>query len=219
VLFPQEMLNLIVGLGILIGAAQCFFGYRIFKLILCLTGFIIGGVLAGYLGYGVSGGEEAIAFLLGIIGGFIGAALAVAFYLIGVFLIGAFLGGLLGGAVFAVSISNPEPAILLILAVISGVLTLIFQKFMIILSTSFAGAWSVVIGIVYFTARSFHPADIEHFFRSVGTQHYAILLCWITLGITGFIVQYKHALTSEKQLSGIEKRMDKLSDNTLKQAI
>lgn len=202
---PANLLNIIIGLGILIGSIQCFFGYRIFKIILGLIGFIGGGALAGSIGYAISG-EEGVALLAGVVGGAIGAALLVALYLIGVFLIGAFLGSLIGIILFGLSNGSPEPAVLLILAVIGGVVALIFQKFMIILSTSFGGSWSVVSGIAYFTIRGFDPTNLEYFFRSGGTQIYAILLCWVALGIFGLIVQYKlFPKSSEKELASEKK--------------
>ena len=195
---PQDILNVIIGLSILVGAVQCFLGYRIFKFILGLTGFLIGGALAGVIGYAISQ-QEVVALLAGLVGGFIGAALLIALYFIGVFLIGALLGGILGAVFFAVAGSSPEPAVLLILAVIAGVIALIFQKFMIIVSTGFGGAWSVVMGIAYFTTGAIDPTNLERMFRSGGTLLYAILLCWIALGIVGVIVQFKSAPKKEKE--------------------
>ena len=195
---PQDVLNVIIGLSILVGAVQCFLGYRIFKVILGLTGFLIGGALASALGYAISQ-QEVVALLAGLLGGFIGAALLVALYFIGVFLIGALLGGVLGGVLFAVAGSDPEPAVLLILAVIAGVIALIFQKFMIIVSTGFGGAFGVVVGITYFTTEAIDPTNLERIFRSDGSHLYAILLCWIGLGIVGVIVQYKSAPTKEEE--------------------
>jgi hypothetical protein len=61
------------------------------------------------------------------------------------------------------------------------VIALTFQKFMIIVSTGFWGAWSVV-------------TNIERFFRSGGGQLYAIFLCWLALGFAGVIVQFTNQL-------------------------
>jgi len=190
--FPQDGLNLVIGLGILVGAVQCFFGYRIFKWVLGFTGFLIGSTLAGMVGYALSE-EVIVAVLAGLVGGFIGAALIVALYFLGIFLIGAFLGGVLGAALFAVAETEPQPAVLLILAVITGVVALVFQKFMIIVSTGLGGAWSVVMGIAYFTTGKIDPTDPERLFRSTGSLLYVLLLCWLALGIVGVIVQYSTA--------------------------
>ena len=194
---PQDVLNVIMGLSILVGALQCFFGYRIFKFILGLIGFLLGGALAAAIGYGISQ-EEAVALLSGLVGGFIGAALMVLLYFVGVFLIGALLGGVLGAVLFAVAESTPAPAVVLILAVIAGVVALIFQKFMIIVSTGFSGAWNVVTGIAYFTTGAIDPTNIGGLFRSRGGHLYAIVLCWLALGIVGLIVQYRTAPTKEE---------------------
>lgn len=186
----QDVLNVIIGLSVLVGALQCFFGYRIFKFILGLTGFLIGGVLAVAIGYSFSQ-EEAFALLAGLVGGFIGATLMVMLYYVGIFLIGALLGSFLGTVLYAVAENTPEPAVLLILAVIVGVIALISQKFMIIVSTGFGGAWLVVTGIAFFTTEIIDLSNLDQIFRSAGSHLYAIILCWLALGIVGVIVQYR----------------------------
>lgn len=197
----QEVLYVFIGLSILVGTLLCFFGYRIFKFILGLIGFLLGGALTVAIGYTFSQ-EEVFVLLVGLVGGFVGAALMVALYYVGVFLIGALLGGIVGTVLYAVAESNPDPAALLILAVIAGVIALIFQKFMIIVSTGFGGAWSVVIGMAYYTEEVVHISNLEQIFRSEGSHLYAILLSWLALGIVGVIVQYRSALTKETQPLG-----------------
>ena len=192
--YLQDYREIIIGLGILVGAIQCFYGYRIFKFILGLIGFLVGGAIAGALGFSISQ-DEIVALLAGLVGGFIGAALMIALYFIGIFLIGAFLGGVIGYVLYASAGNSPEAAVVLILAVITGVIALIFQKFMIIVSTGFGGAWGVVFGIAYFLTDTIDPTNLEQMFRARGSQLYAIVLCWLALGIVGVIVQYKFAPT------------------------
>ena len=55
----QDVLNVIIWLSILVGALQCFFGYRIFKIILGLTGFFIG--VEGGAAVLVGGSDDGIA--------------------------------------------------------------------------------------------------------------------------------------------------------------
>ncbi|HKK25794.1 MAG TPA: DUF4203 domain-containing protein, partial [Gracilimonas sp.] len=109
----QELRFVFIGLAILVGALQCFFGYRLFKFILGLIGFLLGSALTVAIGstYSI---EVIPVILLGLVGGFIGAALMVALYYVGVFVIGSLLGGILG------IVLSPDPVLLLILAVISG---------------------------------------------------------------------------------------------------
>jgi MFS family permease len=201
----QDVLNVITGLVILVGSIACFFGYQIFKFILGLTGFLVVGALAAAVGYAISQ-QESVALLAGLVGGFIGAVLMVVLYFVGIFMTGALLGGFLGVLLSAAANRGPEPAVLLILAVIAGVIALKFQKFMIIISTGFGGAWVVVAGIAYFTLTSWDrlliasdPRKVELLFRSGGSLLYAIVLCWFALGMVGVIVQYKSPRTMKEE--------------------
>jgi len=186
----QELRYVFIGLGILVGALQCFFGYRLFKFILGLIGFLLGSALTVAIGstYSI---EVILVLLLGLMGGFIGAALMVALYYVGVFVIGSLLGGILG------IVLSPDPVVLLIFAVISGVMALIFQKFMIIVSTGFGGAWMVVTGIAYFFAETLYLSSLEQTLRSGGSISFTILLCWLALGLAGVIVQYRSSPKKE----------------------
>ena len=127
----------------------------------------------------------------GIVGGFIGAAIMVTIYFFGVFVIGALLGVLFREVLYSTFNITSDPAISLIFVLIGGVAALFLQKSMIIVSTSFAGAWSVVVGTTYFTTRSFDPTRIDIYSNFAGNLLYVVLLCWISLGIAGLIVQYK----------------------------
>jgi hypothetical protein len=201
---PQDMLNVLIGVGILVGAVQCFFGYRIFKVILALVGFVLGAGLAGFAGFALSQ-NQAVALLAGLVGGLIGAALLVALYFVGVFLIGAWLGVLLGAVLCIAAQSEPVPVILLILGIIGGVIAVVLQKVIIILATSFGGSWSIVTGIAYFTTGAIDPTDPKRLFRTGGSLLYIMLLCWIALGIAGVIVQYKFLPKPSKE----QKKPDK----------
>ncbi|MGM0745148.1 DUF4203 domain-containing protein [Rhodohalobacter sp.] len=197
----QDILYVLVVLGILVGALQCFYGYRIFKFILGLFGFLLGGVLAAAIGLNFTQ-EVVVVFLFGLVGGFIGAALMTALYFVGVFVIGSFLGGILGVVLYAVAESNPDPVALLILAVIAGVIALVFQKFMIIVSTGFGGSWMVVIGVAFFATQAINFSNLNQIFRPDGSHLYAIILCWLALGIVGVMVQYRSSPTNVPQSPG-----------------
>lgn len=194
---PQDVLNVIIGVSIIIGVIQCFLGYRIFRVILCLVGFNLGGVLIATLGYANSH-QEAATLLSSLVGGCICAALMDALYSFGIFIIGAIFGGILGAVFFAAAGNTTEPSLLFILAFIAGLIALIFQKFMIIVSTGLGGAWSVVISIAYFF-RLIDLTNIEGIFHSTGIKIYAILFCWLVLGIFGVIVQYKSTKAKETE--------------------
>lgn len=194
-------MSIVVGFGILLGIVECFCGYRLLKPVLALTGFMVFAALAASLGYALSQ-MKAVALLAGLVGGAVGIALVVALYFVGIFLLGAFLGGILGAVGFAVVGGHPEPLLLLLSAILGGALALGFQKFMIIVSTSFGGSWSVVSGIAYFTMGVTDPAHLERLLRSGGSHRYTLLLFWLALGTAGVAVQYRSLPAREEQMMG-----------------
>ena len=190
-------LYLIALASIGLGVVYCFFGYRIFKIVLGILGFISGASVAVRIALEVFGREPAIAILAGLVGGIIGAVLLVAFYFIGIFLLGAWLGSLLGVLLTGGGGSTVETVIILVLAVIGGIVAVMLQKLMIILSTSLSGAWGIVSGVFHFLGGGPGPVRPFQFhpnlrvLRPVGAWGYVMLLCWVLIGVAGIVVQYR----------------------------
>lgn len=187
---PVGVLKIFLGITIVVGALECFSGYRIFKTILGLIGFLIGAALGAALANYLSG-EWVVTLLAGLVGGFIGAGLLVAFYFVGVFMIGALLGGILVEMFFSLSGNIPPTLVVIIVAILTGILAVVFQKFMIIVSTSFGGAWMMVKAASFFLGGSEFPTDLASFFSSAGTYAIGILLVTLVLGLVGLIVQFR----------------------------
>ena len=74
------------------GFLACFFGYRLFKAVLAVFGFIIGALAASSV-FGAT--DTAPMVIAALVGGIAGAALLLAAYFVGVALIGAGIGALL----------------------------------------------------------------------------------------------------------------------------
>jgi hypothetical protein len=198
----QGVIAAAVGLGMVIGAVECFLGYRMFKVVVVLFGFVVGGAVSAAVGYDVSH-VEAIAWVAGLVGGVIAAILLIVFYFVGVFLVGAYFGALAGALLFATAGGSPAPGVLLVIAVAAGVIALVFQKLMIVVSTAFGGALNVVAGAAFLLGvidlaslarlTRIGPGVFEQLVRSAGSRIYALVLCWLALGIAGVIVQYRTA--------------------------
>lgn len=196
-----EMMGTAVIIQIALGLLNCFFGYKIFKFILGVFGFFVGASLAASFVSVSSGGSQTTALIAAVIGGIIGAVLMVALYFVGIFLFGAGLGYIVGMHLTANLNINPEPTILIVLAVIGGILALIAQKFMIIISTAFMGSWAVISGIFYFIKGDYYPVisfQDPDVFKFLGEQSHLMLALWIGLGIIGVLVQY--AFFAEKKI-------------------
>jgi hypothetical protein len=181
---PWMVIGAILAIGL--GALFCFFGYRLFKIVLGIAGFIWGGFLVAGIVFNFTH-SILVTVIAGLAGGIIFALLAVLLYYVGIFILGTYLGGAVGFFILALFGLAIPVWLVLILAVVGGILALIFQKFMIVLATSFVGSWAVVIGISYLVPKS-----------STGIYPIIALVSWIVLGLIGMIIQYR--LTARKQI-------------------
>jgi hypothetical protein len=185
--FP-EIVEPAILVAILIGMVQCFFGYRLFKVAVAIIGFSLGAALAMAIISAIS--IEKIAVLLsGLLGGITGAVMVLTLYYVGIFAMGAALGGIAGS--FAGSAAGLSSAMWLIIAaaVIAGILALIFQKYMVILATSFGGSWLMVMALGCFATGAKHVDDIESILQARGSLLYILLLGWLLIGVCGWVVQ------------------------------
>ena len=125
------------------GAVACFFGYRLFRLVLSLVGFGLGGLMLSSLV-----GPSDTTWLIGawLVGGLIGMALLYAGYYVGVALTGAGLGALLAHLAFQMSGEPPPFLIVLLAAVVGAVGSMFLQKYFIVVGTAFGGAWTLILG-------------------------------------------------------------------------
>jgi len=193
---PSEYYRYYIVSGIALGAFWCFIGYRLFRFLLGLLGFILGAVAGGALGFELSEGREVIAIIAAIAGGLLGAGIMFALYIVGVFIVGAALGALGAVSVMAYLNETPDHTIIIIAAIVGGILAIIFKRFMIILATSLTGAWAVVTGLAYFVKKDFDPFEPDSILELGENEIYRILIVWLALAVAGFTVQY---ITSAKK--------------------
>lgn len=126
------------------GLLACFAGYRIFRVVLGIYGFILGALFAS----NVVGGEQSTWMMLGaaIGGGLVGALLLIAAYFIGVALIGAGIGAMAANLLWAAMGREPHILVVIVLAVAGALAALSLQRYVIIIATAFGGAQTVVVG-------------------------------------------------------------------------
>jgi len=180
-----------LALAVVLGLLICFFGYRIFRFVLAVAGFIIGASFVAGFGFTLTDGKEILVILIaGIAGGLIGGALLLFLYSVGVFLLGVVFGILLFSGILGVMNINTSPPIYIVPALAGGIAALLLQRFMIILTTSFAGAWAAVMGTLFIVSSDFNPLNPE-FINSIGeNQTYRIIFSGLSLGVLGFVTQY-----------------------------
>ena len=181
-------------LSVILGLMACFAGYRLFRLVLVVVGFLGGATLAAGLFWAFLPQQPALfGILVGIVGGIIGAVLLGFFYFAGVFVVGAGLGVLLA-TILSLNLNWERVLAAIILGVLGGVLALALQKLLIIVATAFLGSWAVLAGEVLFLGWSV-PLDLIRqppvFWNS--TWGTAYLIAWLVLGGFGVAVQYQPA--------------------------
>ena len=119
---------------ILGGAVSCFAGYRLFRLVLAIYGFIIGAVLAS----SIMGANNTAGMVVGaLVGGLIGAAVLTLAYFVGIALVGAGLGALVAHVFWQSFGSGDPPALaVILLAVLGSVGAMLLQRYVIIVGTA-----------------------------------------------------------------------------------
>ena len=180
---------LAVAMGILI----CFWGYRLLKLTLGVMGFIAGATGGWAVGLSLAPGNNGIALVCAVIGGVIGAVLCIWLFFLGIFLLGASAGAIVATALFSAAGNQPQPILVLVVAIVFGLIALVMQKLMIVVSTAFIGSYLITAGIVHLLtgAKDVSALWFDHLQPgSAGILGYAALVFWLVLGLAGGSFQY-----------------------------
>jgi hypothetical protein len=125
------------------GVVACFFGYRLFRIVLAIFGFIIGALAASSV-FGVSDTGPMLAAAL--VGGVIGAAVLIAAYFVGVALVGAGLGAAAANLLFTAADRDPHFLVLVFSTIVGAAGAMYLQRYFIIVGTAFGGAWTLIVG-------------------------------------------------------------------------
>ena len=127
------------------GVVACFFGYRLFRIVLAIFGFILGALAASSI-FGVSDTGPMIA--AAVVGGLIGAAILIAAYFVAVALIGAGLGWWAANLLFAAGDRDPQLLAVVFLSIAGAAAAMYLQRYFIIVVTGFVGAWTMIVGVM-----------------------------------------------------------------------
>jgi hypothetical protein len=174
------------------GAMACFAGYRLFRLVLGVYGFILGALLASLMA-GASGTWTIV--LAAVAGGLVGALALVAGYFVGVALIGAGIGALAINLAWRPFGGEPHWIAVLVVATIGAVAAMSFQRYVIILATAFGGAWTMLVGAAALMlgpgARAASAAsDVWIVYPGfAGPPGGWVYVAWVALSLTGTYVQ------------------------------
>ncbi|HEV3484464.1 MAG TPA: DUF4203 domain-containing protein, partial [Vicinamibacterales bacterium] len=108
------------------GLLSCFAGYRVFRIVLGIYGFILGALVAS----SAVGTDQTLWMLVAaLVGGIIGALILIAAYFVGVALIGAGIGALAANAIWASLGREPGIIVVVILSVLGALAALWLQRY------------------------------------------------------------------------------------------
>src|SRR5579864_2879806 len=119
---------------VLSGALACFAGYRLFKIVLAIYGFILGASIASSV-MGVSNATGQVA--AAVLGGVAGAVVLVLAYFVGIALVGAGLGALVahvGWTTLRAGAGDPPVALVIVLAICGSIAAMVLQRWVIVVT-------------------------------------------------------------------------------------
>jgi len=174
------------------GLISCFAGYRVFRIVLGIYGFILGALLASS-----AMGTEHTAWMIvaALAGGIVGALILIAAYFVGVALVGAGIGALAASLIWA-SLGREPHAIIVILFAVAGALgALALQRYVIIGATAFGGAWTTIVGGLALAGNRAAVDVATHnnvwlaYPMDPAPGQRWVLAAWLGLGLVGAVVQ------------------------------
>lgn len=177
---------------ILGGLVACFVGYRLFKFVLAIFGFILGALAASSI-WGAS--DTTYMVIAAFVGGFAGAILLLAAYFVGVALVGAGLGALIANLIWTQIEGDPHPFVVVLFSVAGALVATWLQRYVIILGTAFGGAWTILVGGLALmgdrtaiNAAAAGDVWVAYPMNPAPGQRW-VPYAWIGLGLVGTLVQ------------------------------
>ena len=178
---------------IVVGAVTCFAGYRWFRIVLALLGFVLGALMSSSV-MGIS--NTAGMVIAALVGGLVGAAIMLFAYFVGIALVGAVVGALIVAPVFWAAFGNGDPPwqMVVVLAMAGAVGAMFVQRHVIIVTTALAGALTVILGVVAAADRGGGAAKslgkVSIFYPTIlPPGHPWAPYVWVVLGLAGTVVQ------------------------------
>jgi len=174
------------------GAVACFAGYRLFRIVLGVYGFILGAMVTS----SVMGTANTGALVLAaVVGGVVGSGLMIAAYFLGVGLVGAGLASLAVHMVWRVIGGDPPTWLLVGMAVLGALGALKVARYVVVIGTALAGSWTLIVGALALAGGRFGGMTVtsENVWVVYGAgplpTSWWITGTWVVLAMLGGVVQ------------------------------
>ena len=186
------------------GLVTCFAGYRLFRYVLGLYGFIAGALIGSHI---PASGNTFTTLMALIAGGVVGALVMVFAYFVAVGLVGAGLAAMILHYVWTFVGGDPPTLLLVVVCVAGAVIALQIQRYAVAFGTAVAGSWTFLVGVMALTGNPkaliaasapniwvVYPIDLL-------PPTWWMMLAWIGLAVVGFFVQLKTTTATGKRAS------------------
>jgi len=191
------------------GAIACFAGYRFFRLVLALYGFLLGALVATTLA-GASSTSSLVLWAIG--GGLAGALVLNLAYFFGVVLVGAALGAAAVTVVWPHASGDPHVLVVIAAAVVGALLAMWLQRYVVVTGTAFGGAWTLIVGALALMGdqAALAAADAHNGIWVVYPLDPApgrawLPVMWVVLSVAGVVVQLQKGGAKPKTVTRAKK--------------
>ncbi len=186
-----SVIRLFACVSLIIGAVECFAGYKIMKVMMAIWGFFIGSLIGVIIG--VASDSVALGFIMVVLLGVGLAVVAFRLYIAGIFILTAFLSAI------ALYIISDSMLISGIIAILIGVLAVFFVKPVVIITTSFSGA-GIILSSAYIMMA-----------QRVGDNPIITAILWIPIALAGIACQFittQNTRAERKKVTGQRANQD-----------
>jgi hypothetical protein len=174
-MLPGQNLYAAMAIAVFVGLLYCFFGYKLLKLLLGVSGFLVAGSVAATGAAWASTGNVVVIGIAAFLGGLCGAMAVLFIFRLAIFLVGAAAAGVVAYEVLS---GRPEtwiPWAMIGLAFAGGILTVMLERAVMAIATAALGGWIVSRAGSLLIVAAFFP-------ERVADKAFAQNVVWATLG-------------------------------------
>jgi len=201
-MIPASYTTLTAAIFVAGGLLTCFGGYRLFRFVLGLYGFMAGAILAASA---FGSGNTWTLIMAILVGGIVGAIVMVVAYFVAVGLVGAALAATLLNLGWRAVGGEPPTLVVVIVCVVGAVVALRAVRYVVVCGTAIAGSWTFFVGATALLGnpKALLAASVPDIWVVYPIElvpaNMMVVVGWIALAIAGMVVQFKTTSSTGKK--------------------
>jgi hypothetical protein len=207
-MIPAPYTTLTAAIFALGGLLTCFAGYRLFRFVLGLYGFLAGAIVASSA---VGSANTWTLIMALIVGGVVGAIVAVVAYFVAVGLVGAALAATLLNFGWRLIGGEPPTIVVIIVCVIGAVVALKAVRYVVVCGTAIGGSWTFFLGATALVGNpkaliaASAPDTWIVYPIELMPENMMVVVGWVALAVVGAVIQFKTTTStgSRKKKDGV----------------